>query len=132
MARKCCNPKLFPLMKICDLIAPEAYWRASAGERSEVANGCGPEGWLTILVPDFLMGCWIEQPCEIHDWCYTYGTELWEKALADKLFRYNMRTIVKSSTDFVILRDIRLNLADKYYMAVRDLGMNAYAGGKFA
>lgn len=124
------NPKLFPVMRLAGIVAPVAFWQASAEERAIHSNGCGPGGWIIDLVPDSLESLNITEECDIHDWYYSFGTTDEDKKIGDRIFRFNLRAKVRMNTTGILLLDTRLHLAELYFEAVDRHGHNAFYDGK--
>jgi hypothetical protein len=116
-----------------DLFAPRDYgnqpcWFWDA-EKDWHNRGCGPgEGVGDVLVPDHLLGLGIQWACAIHDWMYAWGIDLADKDMADRVFRQNMRRIIKARGG--LLKHVRYRLADIYYWAVAYGGTNSYWNAK--
>jgi len=103
-------------MKI-KLIAPDAYWKMTDREKTEICNGCGGRGsLLSKFIPN---GCF-EEPCNIHDFMYHYGENLNDKRLADAVFLYNMNQVIKSLSGFK--KFIYKKLAKIYWESVYNFG----------
>ena len=104
------------------LFAPEGYWRLSEDARTELLNGCGPNGWKNRLIPDNLLWVSIKAACDIHDYMYITGRTEADREEADRVFLNNMLRIVEIRSSTWITRDIRRRLALRYYASVRDFG----------
>lgn len=114
------------------LYAPESYVTASPEVRKQVINGCGPGGWKVDLIPDSLYGLDISEACNIHDWMYTAGATLKDKAEADRVFLNNMIRLINSKGSIWIIKRLRLRAAKAYYEAVDHFGGPAFWEGKNA
>lgn len=112
------------------LYAPESYICASPEVRKQVTNGCGPGGWKVDLVPDTVWGLDISEACNIHDWMYTVGETVTDKAEADRVFLNNCLRLVDAGSKNWILRGLRRQAVKDYYDAVHYFGGAAFWAGK--
>jgi hypothetical protein len=113
-------------MNPVELFAPQSYIQATPYERHQVANGCGPGGWLQYLIPATIYGLKIEEPCNIHDWMYATGLTNEDKAIADRVFLNNLLRIIDANTRWDWLRWLRYRRARKYFEAVEHFGGPAF------
>lgn len=107
------------IVKIGLLAAPAGYWLMTPCERSSMCNGCGPFGnvffdFLSILIPDALLGLDIREACNIHDYCRGIGMDF---KSGDNLFMDNMSALIDAAGG--PLRSARHVLAFHYWLAVR-------------
>ena len=114
----------------CELFAPSGYWTLTEAARDELCNGCGPDGILSILVPDTLYGLRITPACNIHDYMYALGKTIEDKDSADRAFLNNMVRIVDAGTRWRWLKRLRIRRAKIYYRAVAELGGAYFWAGK--
>ena len=96
------------------LFAPAEYWQMSESERRLRYNGCGPKGW-GWAVPDYLLGVYIGEACQCHDYAYEIGVTHEDKESADRSFLYNMQRCIKAHGGWWWTQEIRYWLADFYY-----------------
>ncbi len=113
------------------LYAPENYWSLTAKEHEENCNGCGPDGILSVVVPDTVYGLKITAACDIHDYMYvTAEATIAAKNEADRVFLNNMLRLVEARTKSWILKRLRIQRARIYYRAVAELGGPWFWKGK--
>jgi hypothetical protein len=117
-------------MKAVELYAPPSYIQATPEERKRVVNGCGPGGWLRLLVPETMYGLDVSEACNIHDWMYVTGLTIEDKDTADRVFLNNLLRIIDANTSWWLLRRLRYRRARTYYNAVHDFGGPAFWHGK--
>lgn len=91
-------------------------------------NGCGPSGWLNLIIPDKICDINISFICDMHDYAYYKGKTLSDKIDADISFLYNLLTHLKRNID---LNDTKLwkkarRGAIKYFEAVDTYGYFAF------
>jgi len=108
------------------LYAPTSYWRASVEDKSEVCNGCGAKDG--IKVPDTMWGLPIVEACYVHDWMFEEGETLADFYFANAVFIMNIALLIGAGSRW--LAPLRLARATKYFMAVQELGSDAYWDGK--
>jgi hypothetical protein len=104
------------------LFAPAEYWKFGDEAVQEMTNGCGPESWKSIFVPNRLLGVSIVAACMIHDFMYYLGSNEVDREEADRVFLNNMLRIVEHKSSWFLTRMIRRRLALSYYATVRDCG----------
>jgi len=109
------------------LSAPPEFWSLSPAAREEICNGCGPGGWKGMLVPDNLLGCDINECCDIHDYEYAVGTTEEERLIADLRFLENMMICIENDHTELTLTITRRELALGYFMAVRGHGARYFS-----
>jgi hypothetical protein len=124
------------------LLQGAAYRSAVAQTADKTAhtcpvNGCGPDGWFGIVVPNEVAGCNFKRACDAHDLCYAkclpchsfsdsplcYGLDN-KKARrkeCDASFKQSLTKAAGSSTTCLIA-------ADAYHFAVRKLGNSFHRG----
>lgn len=107
------------------IIKPKGF----KGSAAEMSGGCGADGALFDYVPDNFIGVDISLACKIHDYMYSVGNTQEDKVRADQIFYKNLKRIVLNDSG-LIFRTTNLRLAKLYYIAVRDLGDDAYWEGK--
>ena len=112
-------------MKYYSLIKPKGF----KGSAAEMSGGCGADGALFDYVPDNFIGVNISMACKIHDYMYGIGKTEADKVKADKMFYTNLKRLVTNDSS-LIFRTTNLRLARLYYVAVRDMGHDAYWSGK--
>lgn len=68
----------FALFSLGLAISVEAQQRPMSGQASNAstshtcrANGCGPDGWFGMVVPNEIAGCSFKPACDSHDICYS-------------------------------------------------------------
>ena len=92
-------------------------------------NGCGPSGWLSLLIPDKILDIDISHICDLHDYEYYKGSTAEEKIKADINFLYNLLTYLSKNIN--IQKEKRRwfkarKIAIKYYEAVDRFGFMAF------
>lgn len=109
------------------LYAPAEYWTASPEKKKEVCNGCGPFGKFDF-VPDNILSLDISEACDIHDWMYTFGATIEDKAEADRVFLNNILRLIEGDTSRLgrWLKPFRRRRALLYYEMVTAFGGPAY------
>ena len=112
------------------LFAPAEFWKLTPDQRAEICNGCGPDGWLNLLVPDTILGLSISLACDIHDYMYVTGETIADKAAADRVFMNNLVRIITAKTKWSLLMWLRLKRARIYYETVHFFGGNWFWVGK--
>lgn len=118
------------------IVAPLYFWNMTARERREICNGAGPAGkllWIAkaSLVPDTFFGLRITAAANAHDAMYEYGRTWADKRNADRVFLFNMISLVDERTTRrkvlgTILRVLRWHRAWIYFLAVRFMGYSAF------
>lgn len=106
-----------------NIYAPNTYWEASDEERKAVCNGCGAKGG--VKVPDTMWGLCIVIACHIHDWMFKEGKSLSDFYFANAVFIMNLAIII-TSIGSKWLAPLRLARATKYFIAVQELGQDAF------
>ncbi len=92
-------------------------------------NGCGPSGWLSLIVPDKICDIDISHICDLHDYEYYKGSTTQDKINADINFLYNLLKYLSKNIN--IQKDKKKwhkcrNIAIKYYEAVDRFGFMAF------
>jgi hypothetical protein len=118
-----------------DLMAPLSYWNASQEEIEKKTGGCGPGGLGDWFVPDTMYGESVFLACQIHDWMYGEGKDWKDKALADRVFMYNMLVLIEDKPfefgpEDQGLDKLRERRVMTYYQAVYHGGEDAFFKGK--
>lgn len=108
------------------LYAPEQYWGLSQNVKKQLVNGCGTAGWKGKLIPDTIWGLNIKPSCNIHDFMYGVGETIEDKDEADRSFRNNMLRQIETAGGPKWLQWLRRRRAQKYYLAVAELGGPAF------
>lgn len=111
---------------IVRLYAPERF----ESSRFFVDGKCGP-GVDTIgdkLVPEKILGLFITEACKIHDYMYSVGKTLEDKATADRVFRNNMVRLIQAGSRWLVVP--RVMLANIYYSSVVAFGGPAFWDNK--
>jgi len=85
-------------------------------------NGCGPDGWKGLLIPDTLGGIDISEACNIHDYDYLFGGIEADREKANMNFLCNMIIIIRRDDTWFTNEDIALKWAMQYYLAVEKYG----------
>jgi len=98
-----------------------SYRMASYPLIASVTNGCGPQGFFSII-PDTLYGLRVTSACNPHDWDYSEGKSLKDKHRADKWFLVNLNRIINRGTKKKWLKRLRQRRAKTYYLAVSKCG----------
>ena len=110
------------------LIIPESFENATEPEREASTNGCGPKGWLSLVVPDEFFGVDVSFACQIHDWMYYTGRSWEDKIRADIAFLHNLLTIALE--DYYEISDYkrvqRIRRCYTYYRSVERYGSCAF------
>lgn len=114
------------------LLAPACFWSATSDWISDHSNGCGPASAKIDLIPDKIMGIDFTPACIIHDICYSIGLDEEDKRLADRLFLFNLLTLVDAHSGALARfeRIAQREAAFTYYKAVSDWGKKAFSGQK--
>jgi hypothetical protein len=110
------------MTKTVTLYAPPEYIAARPDVRAQVANGCGPGGWLGELVPETIWGVPVSAACDIHDWMYVMGKTQADKEEADDVFRNNLLRLISAAGGPWWLRWLRQQRVLVYYEAVQHFG----------
>lgn len=103
--------------------APNSYWEASEEQRAKVCNGCGAKGGTKV--PNTMWGLNIKQACNIHDWMFENGATLADFYFSNAVFIMNLALIIVENGS-KWLAPLRLARATKYFLAVQELGQDAY------
>lgn len=105
------------------LYAPKTYWEASEEDKLATCNGCGAKNG--VKVPDSMWGLNIVLACFIHDWMFAEGKTKADFYFANAVFIMNLAIIIvcHGSKWFAPLRLAR---ATKYFIAVQELGEDAF------
>ena len=110
------------------MIIPESFDHATDQEIEANTNGCGPEGWLNLVVPDEFFGVDVRFACQIHDWMYYKGRSWEDKIRADIVFLHNLLTIALE--DYYEVSDYsrvqRIRRCYTYFRAVERYGSYAF------
>ncbi len=101
------------------LKVPHSFSIATNNERAMVVNKCGPDGWLSQLIPDHLLGVDISRSCNIHDWMVEKAKSKSELLSADWVFLENMTREVDKASGSPLGAGLRRALAYLYFGAVR-------------
>lgn len=114
-----------------ELLCPAPWNERGWGEINLAGDGCGTKkGWKIDVVPDTLLGCHIEEACNIHDILYQQGKTMEDKSNADKIFLENMIRLINGRTITwaakLFLKSTRKKLAYLYYKAVHKFGDPAF------
>ncbi len=117
-------------MKTAELFAPENYSNANPELIDEIVNGCGAAGWKVDIVPDNILGIDVSEACNIHDWMYYFGTTIYDKYEADRVFRNNLIRLIEAGSWSRIMKRIRFWFAQRYFNAVHYFGGPAFWNGK--
>jgi hypothetical protein len=107
---------------ISRLYAPSGYRKASNKKIIEIANGCGPQGWLQWKRLNNFFGLSVKEACNIHDWMYHFGTTSKDKKMADSLFYNNMHYLIEKNTQSRFLQFLRFCQAFIYYILTKYFG----------
>jgi len=110
------------------LYAPESYRKASAELVKEIVNGCGSSKAKFDFVPDTILGLSVKEACNIHDWMYSFGSNLADKEQADRVMLNNCLRIINTKGG-VLMRWRRVR-AKEYHLSVKYFGGPAYWEGK--
>lgn len=105
------------------LYAPKTYWEASEEERKAVCNGCGAKDG--VKVPDTMWGLCIVMACHIHDWMFNEGKTLADFYFANAVFIMNLAIIIVCGGS-KWFAPLRLARATKYFIAVQEMGEDAF------
>ena len=110
------------------LFAPESYRKATADLVNEIVNGCGAGNARFDFVPDTILGLSISECCNVHDWMYSFGSNLEDKKQADRVMLNNCLRVIEKKGGW--LKSWRRIRAREYYLAVKSFGGPAYWEGK--
>ena len=117
------------LIKWRGLYVPLGFALMPKEARKELFNGCGPAGWKYDIIPDNILGVFIGDCCDCHDYGYEFGTTKEEKDFSDMLLLRNMiRRVNRKSANF-FTRFIRRTIALRYYDAVYEAGKSSFNAG---
>jgi len=101
------------------LMAPKSYVEAPLDLKREIVNKCGPDGLLSRLVPNHLLGLDISESCNIHDWMFVEAKNQKEHQRSDTTFLKNIKTQIHKSKTSSLLKPVRYGMAYIYFGAVR-------------
>jgi hypothetical protein len=87
-----------------------------------VCDGCGPEGWKGIIIPDYILGVSFREACRIHDYDFFLGGNEFDFQHANKRFLENMYIAISNHGKQKHLNFLRRFFARRYYWAVCDFG----------
>ena len=112
------------------LFAPASFKSATDENLKKHCNGCGAAGsWFRP--PKRIYGTLIVYACIIHDWQYSFGVTNEDKEEADRIFKHNMlRLITRDSKKWYKPSYLQRRRANKYYLAVKCFGGEAFWNGK--
>lgn len=117
--------KINDLMMHGDLLLPILYVNFLNGIYNDpnlTINGCGPAGILSFLVPDTYDDIDLNEACNPHDFMYYYGETEKDKDLADRVFLFNLLTVLDRDNPNRRTSRKRHDMAMIYYDAVSDYG----------
>lgn len=101
------------------------YSSLTPGEKATICNGAGAAGdWRSKLIPNTLYGLDCADVFDIHDYGYYVGISREDKDRIDMCMLINLFTKINSTGGF--LKILRLHRALKYYIAVNELGDEAF------
>ena len=104
------------------LLAPPAWNKLSARERSKLINGCGGAGaWASFFIPNHVWGVDVYPACARHDVAYATG---FPKAQADLMLLYNLVALCSCQSKWLL--PLRIVRCCTYYLAVTMFGMRFY------
>lgn len=84
---------------------------------------CGSGDIMTLLVPDTVYGLKISPACYVHDICFEIAEPTDEDFFkANMMFLQNLLSIIRSRTDWGLVRHLRNYRAMTYYDAVSRFG----------
>jgi hypothetical protein len=118
------------------LMAPLSFWTASTEEIEKKTGGCGPGSIGDWFVPDSMYLESVYLACQIHDWCYGEGETPEDKAIADRIFLWNMTVLIQDTPyqpgqkEKDALDIVRLRRVMSYYEAVSYGGSDAFDKGE--
>lgn len=118
-----------------NLLVPQSYLNASKEEIDAKTGGCGPGGIGDWFVPDTMYGEPVFLACRIHDWMYGEGRTVEDKKIADRVFLWNMTTLIQESpetgkSEEDLFDQARLRRVMTYYQAVYYGGGSAFDKGE--
>lgn len=118
------------------LIVPGILAGLSDEKLAGIVNGCGPGSQKVDLVPDSILGIDFFPACLIHDAMYHFGVDREDKGQADRMFLFNLITLVDKhcKRDGILNRMQRVACREAafiYYKAVANWGLTAFWSGKF-
>jgi hypothetical protein len=102
---------------------PEGYDPILA---ARVCNGCGPEGWKGIFIPDDILGVSFKHSCRIHDFEFWLGGTLRDFDIANERFLKNMYKAISISKNRRYLNPVRRFFARKYVESVKRYGLQYF------
>ena len=106
-----------------NIYAPNTYWEADDNVKLSICNGCGAKDG--VKVPDTMWGLNISSACNIHDWMFSEGKSLSDFYFANAVFIMNLAIIITANGS-KWLAPLRLARATKYFIAVQELGQDAF------
>lgn len=118
-----------PPKHIFPLEAPPSYYQYQATNPEYLAalcNGCGPAGWKYDIIPDQILGCYVGEACNIHDYEYHLGQTEEHRKRADENFYNNLIKICHNHGGPWYVKEWRKKRVRKYYNAVRKFGQKAF------
>lgn len=115
------------------LIVPPEYYTLTKAQLADICNGCGAKG-SRLPVPNTIYGLSIKRACDGHDLCYHLHKD---KDRSDAAFLVNILLLIQDAFESApawakwtgwafVLRELRRVRAMTYYVAVSDLGGQAY------
>ena len=114
--------------KYKDLIYNPDYFTEDQKIIERECNGCGPAGWLELLISDTICGVNITHICKLHDYDYYVGYTREHKITADINFLYNILIYLKKNIDLSNRKKWKkaTKIAIAYYKAVDTFGDFAF------
>lgn len=106
------------MTKNIQLKAPENYYNLSEDEKQEITNKCGPNGFLSKIIPNSLLGVDISESCNIHDYMFHHSKDKNDQKIADKVFLKNLNSQIRNKSKG-FTSTFRRGMAYLYYYAVR-------------
>ena len=105
------------------IYAPKTYWESTDYDKLNVCNGCGAKDGIDV--PDTMWGLSITSACNVHDWMFNEGKTLADFYFANAVLIMNLAIIIVTEGS-KWLAPLRLARATKYFLAVQELGQDAY------
>jgi hypothetical protein len=99
-------------MTDCYLYAPSGYASLDKYDHYEICNGCGPDGFLSFLIPDTIYFLDISEACNIHDYMYHVGVTEKDRIRADRVLKNNLLRIIDYNTKWKWLKKLRYKRAE--------------------
>jgi len=106
------------------LLCRAEYLSISDDEKNEICNGIGASEGLSKHFPNTIWFLDCTEAGNIHDYDYYIGGTSYDKQVADTVFLFNLYALIQKGS--WLLRGIRRDRANAYYLALRACGGKHY------